>query len=151
MAPEPATMEWVGTIPDSLAQRIACDSDVWRVLLDPATGRPVDVGRAHRIVPPWIRKALWVRDGTCRFPGCHAPIAWTDAHHLTPWAAGGPTDLDNLVSLCRWHHSRVHEGGWHIEYDTTTNTVNATRPNGRPYEIRGRPPLSDPSTMDSAA
>jgi hypothetical protein len=138
-APESATMDWVGDIPDSLAQRIACDSDVWRVVLDPATSRPVDVGRAHRIVPHWIRKALWVRDGSCRFPGCFAPVAWSDAHHLVPWAAGGPTDLDNLVLLCRWHHGLVHEGGWKIRFDPTTNTVDATRPDGRPYDIRGKP------------
>jgi hypothetical protein len=150
MAPEPATMQWVGDVPDSLAQRMACDCDVWRVLLDPATGRPVDVGRAYRTVPHWIRKALWVRDRQCRFPGCHAPIAWTDAHHLTHWAAGGPTDLDNLLSLCRWHHGLVHEGGWQMRYDVATNAVTVTRPNGRPYDIRGRPPLSGSSTMDGA-
>jgi hypothetical protein len=146
VGPEPATMEWVGEIPDSLAQRIACDSDVWRVLLDPATGRPVDVGRAHRIVPHWIRKALWARDGSCRFPGCHAPVAWCDAHHLIAWAAGGATDLGNLVLLCRFHHGLIHEGGWKLRYDPTANTVVAIRPNGQLYEIRGKP-----STMDDVA
>jgi hypothetical protein len=139
-------MEWVGEIPDALAQRIACDADVWRVVLDPATSRPVDVGRAHRVVPHWIRKALWVRDGSCRFPGCYAPVAWCDAHHLLAWAAGGATDLDNLILLCRFHHGLVHEGGWHLKYAVTTNTVEATRPDGTHYEIRGRP-----STMDEAA
>ena len=40
-----------------------------------------------------------------------------DAHHLTHWAHGGATRLDNLVHLCRWHHRAVHEGGYRIERD----------------------------------
>jgi hypothetical protein len=30
---------------------------------------------------------------------------------VVPWWAGGATDLDNLVNLCRRHHTAVHEGG----------------------------------------
>jgi hypothetical protein len=143
---QPAWLEWIGEIPDRTAQRIACDADVWRAILDPATGQPLDVGRAHRLVPHWIRKALLVRDRGCRFPGCHAPPAWTDAHHLTPWAHGGRTDLTNLLMLCRWHHGLIHEGGWSIHYDIARNTVTARRPNGNRYEIHARP-----STLDRSA
>src|SRR5262249_43386845 len=38
----PAWLDWVGDIPDVVARRIACDADVWRVLLDPATSQPMD-------------------------------------------------------------------------------------------------------------
>ena len=31
------------------------------------------------------------------------------------WAQGGPTELDNLVMLCRYHHRLVHEGGFSID------------------------------------
>jgi len=37
-----------------------------------------------------------------------------DGHHLVHWINGGPTDLDNLVLLCRRHHRMVHEGGWQL-------------------------------------
>lgn len=43
------------------------------------------------------RRALRVRDRGCVFPGCNRPPPWTDAHHITHWANGGPTSLDNLV------------------------------------------------------
>jgi hypothetical protein len=142
----PAWLDWIGDIPDPVAQRLACDADIWRIILDPATGQPLDVGRSHRLVPPWIRKALIARDRGCRFPGCHAPPAWTDAHHLQSWATGGPTTLTNMILLCRFHHSLIHEGGWHIHYHPHHNTITATRPNGNPYDIRGRP-----ATMDSVA
>jgi hypothetical protein len=136
LAAAPPWLEWIGEVAAPVAQRIACDADVWRVVLDPATGRPTEVGRSHRLVPVWIRRALHVRDRGCRFPGCRAPVAWTDAHHIRPWARGGPTDVDNLILLCRFHHGLVHEGRWTIRLDTDTGEVSAGRPDGRPYEIR---------------
>ena len=129
----PAQLEWVGAIADVTAQRIAGDADIWRIILDPATSQPLNVGRAHRLVPAWLRKALHARDRGCRFPGCHPPVAWTDAHHLQPWAHGGATYLDNLILLCRHHHGLVHEGRWRIAIDA--GAVTATRPDGRPYEL----------------
>ena len=31
-----------------------------------------------------------------------------------PLAAGGPTNLDNLITLCGFHHRLVHREGWQI-------------------------------------
>ncbi|HYN96039.1 MAG TPA: HNH endonuclease signature motif containing protein, partial [Pilimelia sp.] len=140
--PEPAWLDWVGDVPDEVAQRLACDADVWRVVLDPARGQPVEVGRSHRLVPAWLRKALHARDRGCRFPGCGAPSAWSDAHHVVPWARGGRTDAGNLVLLCRWHHSLVHEGGWSVEIDGATGAVTVRRPGGRPFQPPFDPPPS---------
>ncbi|MGA8665275.1 MAG: HNH endonuclease signature motif containing protein, partial [Candidatus Dormiibacterota bacterium] len=75
---------------------------------------PLSVGRATRTVPAHIRTALHLRDQGCRFPGCDRPPAWTDGHHVIHWSDGGPTELENLVSLCRPHHRAVHEQGWRI-------------------------------------
>jgi len=72
------------------------------------------VGHATRTIPAPLRTALVLRDQGCRFPGCDRPPAWTDAHHIIHWANGGPTEIENLVSLCRRHHRRVHEEGWRI-------------------------------------
>ncbi|HXC78121.1 MAG TPA: HNH endonuclease signature motif containing protein, partial [Candidatus Acidoferrum sp.] len=74
---------------------------------------PLSVGRATRTIPAHIRTALNLRDQGCRFPGCDRPPAWTDGHHIIHWP-DGPTELDNLVSLCRRHHRAVHEQGWRI-------------------------------------
>ena len=41
----------------------------------------------------------------------------THAHHITHWAHGGETAMDNLVLLCPFHHRAVHEGGWRVEMD----------------------------------
>ncbi len=94
-------------------QRIACDSTVTRVVFD-MESRPIDVGRTKRLVTPAQRTAVRARDLKCVFPTCDRPPQWCDVHHLVPWARGGATAVDNLVLLCRHHHTLVHEGGWSI-------------------------------------
>ncbi len=143
--PDRPWLTWVGEVTPELAQRLACDSIVWRTILDPATGLPLDVGRKHRIVPPWIRRALHARDRTCRWPGCETPADWTDAHHEIPWYAGGSTTVDQLISLCRYHHGLVHEGRWRLRHDHATGEVHVTRPDGTPYEFGPSQPWTTPS------
>jgi HNH endonuclease len=132
---DPPWLDWVGPVPPAVAQRIACDADIWRVVLDPASGMPLDVGRAYRLVPYWIRRALYARDRGCRWPGCTTPAQWTDAHHIHPWAESGETKVEDCVLLCRYHHGLVHEGGWHIALAPDTGEVHITRPEGIPYLV----------------
>jgi HNH endonuclease len=47
-------------------------------------------------------------------PAVPGPLAWCEAHHLWHWLDGGPTDLANLLLLCRAHHRAVHDGGWQL-------------------------------------
>ena len=91
------------------ARRLACDAAI--VPLLERAGRPVGVGRKTRSIPPALRRALAARDRGCRFPGCTARH-FVDAHHIEHWADGGPTELANLVHLCRHHHRLLHEGGY---------------------------------------
>jgi hypothetical protein len=98
----------VGPITSETARRLACDAGVSRVLTK-GPSEPLDVGRRTPVVPAGMRRAVVIRDGGCRFPGCGRPQAWCDAHHVTHWADGGETALDNLVLLCRPHHRAVHE------------------------------------------
>jgi hypothetical protein len=106
-------MRWAGAVVAETVRRLACDATASRVTVGPS-GEPLDVGRAVRTIPPAMRRALVVRDGGCRFPGCDRPPEWTDGHHLRHWADGGETKLDNLVLLCRRHHRVVHEGRWRL-------------------------------------
>jgi len=94
------------------AERLACDGTITRIVRSGSV--VVDVGRAARVVSPSTRRALKVRDGGCRWPGCERPVSWTHAHHIEFWTRGGPTNLGNLVLLCFHHHRLVHEGGWQI-------------------------------------
>ena len=91
-----------------VARRIGCDTEV--IAITERDGLPIDVGRARRTVSVPLRRALHVRDGFCRLPGCPVPARFTHAHHLLHWLDDGPTDLDNLASLCGTHHRQVHAG-----------------------------------------
>lgn len=75
-------------------------------------GAVLDLGRRRRLASRAQRLALIVRDGGCSFPGCDRPPEWCERHHLTAWADGGPTDLDNLTLLCRYHHHQHAQRGW---------------------------------------
>jgi hypothetical protein len=106
-------MEFSLPISSLAVQRMACDCSVTRVLLSQESV-VMDVGRTTRIVSAPLKRALKTRDCHCRWPGCERPASKCDGHHLLSWINGGPTDLDNLVLLCRRHHRMVHEGGWQL-------------------------------------
>ena len=90
------------------ARRLACDASLVAIV-ENEKGEPLNVGRKTRSVPPALQRALNSRDQGCRFPGC-THKKYTDAHHIKHWAHGGETKLSNLVTLCRFHHRKVHEG-----------------------------------------
>jgi hypothetical protein len=97
------------SLPLETIKRLGCDASVVGVIED-KKGQPLKVGRRTRSIPPAIRRALSSRDAGCQFPGCTYE-RFLDAHHIEHWADGGKTELSNLVTLCRWHHRLVHEGG----------------------------------------
>ena len=104
---EPCELDGTGVITPEGARSLACDAAI-SVLETDAGGGVLDVGRARRTIPPALRRALEVRDRGCVI--CGRPPRWCDAHHIVHWADGGPTSLDNLVLLCRYHHRQVHHG-----------------------------------------
>lgn len=69
-------------------------------------------GRARRIATPAQTWALIARDGGCSFPGCDRAPELCERHHLVAWIDGGPTNLDNLTLLCRYHHHQFTGQGW---------------------------------------
>lgn len=96
------------------ARRLACTAKILPAVLG-GHSLPLDLGRARRLFTPAQRKALLIRDRTCRAEGCDTPGTWCEAHHHDPWHTGGPTDLDNAVLLCSHHHHRAHDTGYLTE------------------------------------
>ena len=74
------------------------------------------------------------------------PLAWIEAHHLLDGYYGGETNIGNLLSLRRYHHTRVHEGQWRIVLDHATGEVSVFRPDGTPYELGPSQPWTGPNT-----
>ena len=108
-------------------RRVACDGGLVAAVVDERAG-VLDVGRRTRAIPTAIKRALWLRDQGCRFPGC-ANHRFVDGHHIKHWLHGGRTSLDNLVLLCSFHHRLVHEGGFTIALTEGAN-VEVRTPSG---------------------
>ena len=100
-----------GHLTASQARKLACDANVIPVVLG-SKSEVLDIGRATRTIPTAIRRALVLRDRGCAFPGCDRPASWCDGHHIRHWSDGGDTKLDNLVLLCRSHHTKMHHTQW---------------------------------------
>ena len=91
-------------------------------------GSVLDVGRRTRAISTAIRRALWIRDKGCRFPGC-SNDRFLHGHHVQHWLHGGRTSFENLVLLCSFHHRQVHEGGFTLSL-TATADVEVRTPGG---------------------
>ncbi len=109
------------------AKRLGCDAALIGIVED-RRGNPLNLGRRTRAITPALKRALASRDGGCRFPGC-THTRFTEGHHVEHWADGGETKLDNLITLCRFHHRLVHEGGFGLRA-TDDGVFVFTRPNG---------------------
>ena len=91
------------------ARRLACDASLL-VVQEDEVGNVLDIGRKTRIIPAAMARALSIRDGgCCQFPGC-CESRYVEGHHVKHWADGGETKLDNLVTLCKYHHRELHKG-----------------------------------------
>jgi len=100
---------WSSAIPIDVVHLWSCDCWLADVVIRGTDGEILDAGREIRIANRAMRRALVARDGhCCAVPGCDRPVGWCDAHHIIWWRDGGLTKVENLVFLCRWHHTRVH-------------------------------------------
>jgi hypothetical protein len=71
-------------IATATARRLCCDAGVVVAHVD-AHGVPLSVGRKTRSISAPIKRALLLRDRTCRFPGC-THSRYVDGHHIQHWA-----------------------------------------------------------------
>ncbi len=106
-------LEGVGPIARDALEYVACCATVTRHITN-GPSVVLDMGRAVRVATPAQRRALAVRDRHCRFPSCDRQPGWCDAHHIISWLDDGQTAVDNMVLLCRRHHTLVHQTRWTI-------------------------------------
>jgi len=98
----------VGSISVKSARELLSDS-FFRLLV--TKGRDVKtVTSSTRAIPSVVRAALEFRDERCQVPSCLDP-APIEIDHVQDYALGNPTEIENLVLLCRWHHrGKTHRG-----------------------------------------
>jgi hypothetical protein len=111
------SLAFTGPITAGTVRKIACDADIIPVVLG-GEGQILDIGRASRVFPPHIRKAITARDQGCAFPQCTIPAPWCEAHHITYWSRAGTTGTGNGTLLCSHHHHVIHKEHWSIQMRT---------------------------------
>ena len=117
---------------------LLCDCVIHRVVR--AGEAILSYGRATHTVPKDLFRAVAVRDGGCRFPGCDRKVSWCDAHHIRYWQHDGLTELENLVLLCNRHHHHVHRHDLQLKLSPDSD-LDITMPDGttRTSQPRGQP------------
>jgi len=71
----------------------------------------------------------WLTPSAARRMACDAGLLIVEEdHHIKHWADGGETKLDNLVTLCRYHHRELHKGSFYLSLKpAATNSDKPTR------------------------
>jgi hypothetical protein len=89
-------------IADSLLEQLRANASITPVLVDD-DGAVLAIGRAAPAISEKLRRAVLLRDGRCRVPGC-ARRRGLQVHHLLPRSWDGTDEISNLACVCPAHH-----------------------------------------------
>ena len=137
---EGSRIEGGGIAGPETVDRLLCHARVQAVLED-GSGNAVRMTTAAHDPTPTMMRQLRYRDVGCTFPGCGSK-RYSIAHHIAWWGLGGPTELGNLVLVCKWHHHLVHDFGWSLTR-RADGEVRWYRPDGRRFRAGPGPPPRD--------
>lgn len=113
----------------AILDKVACTGAL--EVIKTVEGKPLGVGRRSRIVPPRLRRYVLHRDGGCVVDGCNSRYR-LEAHHRNHWTEGGPTEPENLVTLCWFHHHVVVHGmGYRIDSTLGPGRIRFIKPRAR--------------------
>ncbi|SDY90009.1 HNH endonuclease [Amycolatopsis xylanica] len=146
---DPGFLAGHGPIPAATARDIAAGSHsvLRRLITDPATGQPTDLGRSRYRPNKALDEFVRVRDQECRAPGCTRPAQVCQLDHTEDWAAKeGETNENNLASLCQDDHKLKDEPGWRYALGGDA-TLTVTTPTGDRYSTKLEP-LHEPRYTD---
>ena len=117
-------------------EAILCDG-ITEITVNGEDGIPMSYGRQKRTIPPALRRAILHRDGNqCAGDACNSRNR-LQVHHITPWSEDGPTDPDNLITLCWFHHHVViHQQGFQIYRHPDHGRIRFKKPERAPPEGR---------------
>jgi hypothetical protein len=146
-----ALFESGGVADARTVQKLACEGRI-EVACYNKDGEVFNMGRTSRFPSRRLRRMVLKRHrNTCAFPACNMK-RFLNIHHIQWWEWLGPTDYDNLIPLCHFHHDLIHDHGWNVMLQV--DEAIWFRPDGRRFEP-GPKESSDspaqPSTSSSDA
>jgi len=119
----PATVAGIA-LPDSMVEQLRANAMIEPVLVDD-DGTVAAIGRRAPALSEKITRAIRLRDGHCRWPGCDVRHG-LEIHHLVPRSWGGTDDPANLAATCkvRGHHQAL------VPHGPLVLAGNPNRPDG---------------------
>lgn len=85
-------------LPDSVVESLLASGRIEPVLVD-GDGARIAAGRVASALSHKIARAVGLRDGHCRWPGCTRRTG-LQVHHLWPRSWGGTDEISNLAMVC---------------------------------------------------
>src|SRR5713101_1088096 len=112
----PATIVGI-PLPDAMVETLRANAAIEPIFVD-ADGVPIRMGTRGSALSPKIARAVLLRDGHCRWPGCERRTG-LQVHHLIPRSWGGSDDIANLAAVCVGggtnHHAKlIPHGPWKL-------------------------------------
>lgn len=137
---ENGVLDGYGPIDPETARNLAAHAPSFtRILVHPETGAVLSVGRDSYRPPKHLQDWARIANPTCVHPGCNRS-SWTcDIDHVTPWAHGGKTELENLKPRCKLHHAMKTAGLWRSGQDEG-GRQHVTSIGGKMYTTLPEPP-----------
>jgi hypothetical protein len=96
-----------------MVEQLRAMASIEPVLVDD-DGIPITIGKRTTALSPKVVRAVLLRDGHCRIPGCEIRYG-LHAHHLRPRSWGGGDDPSDLAAVCTaagHHQMLVPNGPW---------------------------------------
>ena len=116
-------------IADSLLEQLRANASI-ELLLMGDDGTILSIGKRFPALSPKIVRAVRLRDGRCRYPGC-ARCHGLEVHHLVPRSRGGTDEIANLAAVCATHHRLL------VPHGVLALVGNPNRPDGLRLERTG--------------
>ena len=105
---------------------------------------PVNLYQAERFANAKQKTMSKLCCPACAFPDCKHSAETTQTHHITAWAFGGMTNMDNLAELCPFHNG-VNADNRHGPFgyiDNPNGRIRWIAPNGTHV------PMTTPGAME---
>jgi hypothetical protein len=111
----PATIAGI-PLADEQVEALRAQARIESVLVT-GDGEPVATGATRATMSPRTLRAVRLRDGHCRWPGCERRTG-LQVHHLWPVSWGGGDERSNLASVCAGggtdHHAQLAPQGRYL-------------------------------------
>ncbi|MFS8097783.1 HNH endonuclease [Lentzea alba] len=141
LSEQPGELAGHGPITADLARELAGDATWRRLLTDPVTGEPLEFGTSTYRPPKALKRFVWIRDQTCRFPGCMRQAHKSELDHTVPFPLGSTSEA-NLGPFCKHHHRVKHRTAWEVTQPKPGRFCFRS-PAGKKYQRDPEPVLGD--------